>query len=385
MTADSEDIKNVAEAISIRTGAKLRTRALLHYTTPVKLKNLILCEAEKRLHTLHPNSRPYRAIIDVSNACSLRCPYCATGAREFGRPPGFIPLENVQQLMEKVGKHLYVAFLYNWGEPLMHPEIGKVVECVHSHDVMTIISSHLNTRDRSKLEALLNSGLDHLIASIDGATQAVYEQYRVKGRLDIVLDNLSFMVEYKRRHKLRTPTIEWQYLIFEHNKHEVDMARRIAAKLGLDAFRATPGYVPEKPLEPFERVSSCNFLWDTVTLQVDGGIGACCHHIDKADDFASSFSEPFPQTWHSLRFTQARSLFNAKASRKLPDQLIHPCLSCPITQVQPHLAGRYAASGSSNKSTPEVATISLTNVVRSKTVSAGTAHNSPLEDSREAV
>src|SRR5207244_12564762 len=61
----------------------LALRALLHHSTPRKLFNLALSQVEKRTKPLRARSRPYQVSIDLSNACSLRCPYCPTGALEF--------------------------------------------------------------------------------------------------------------------------------------------------------------------------------------------------------------------------------------------------------------------------------------------------------------
>src|SRR5262245_31495089 len=216
----------------------LARRALLQCSTPRKLFNLVLCQIEKRTKPLRPLSRPYQANIDLSNACSLRCPYCPTGVREFGRKPGFVDMRHVQTLMDSVGRYLYVAYLFSWGEPLMHPKVAEIVALVRSHRVLTDISTHFNLRNTALLDAVCDAGLDHLKLSIDGATQAVYEKYRVRGRLELVLENIRHVVAYKRARGRRTPSIEWQFLIFDHNRHEVEAACKLAGKLGVDVFRA---------------------------------------------------------------------------------------------------------------------------------------------------
>ena len=350
---------------TLRSRSLITTRALLTYSTPAKLANLLLCEAEKKLRIIAPRSTPYRAIIDVSNACSLRCPYCPTGAREFGRKPGFLPMEHIEELMERVGRYLYIAFLYNWGEPLLHPDLPKIVAQVRSRNILTVISTNLNIRNPAKLEAVLDSGLDHLIVSIDGATQEVYSQYRVKGNLDLVLENLRYLVDYKRKIKRKNPTIEWQFLVFDHNRHEVEMARKLAGDIGVNVFRTSPGFVPENHIEAWGREAWCNFLWDTITMQVDGGIGACCHHIDKADDFLDSPAATFSTMWHAPRFMTARRLFSPKAAERLPDDLEHPCLSCPIVRNQPHLTRFVTPAGTPGNEDPEGKYSRTTNSVRS--------------------
>jgi MoaA/NifB/PqqE/SkfB family radical SAM enzyme len=348
----------------------LALRALLHHSTPKKLFNLGLAQVEKRTKPLRARSRPYQVSIDLSNACSLRCPYCPTGALEFdpNRKLGFVDPQHVAGLMDSVGPYAYIAYLYSWGEPLMHPKVAEIVSLVSSHNVLTDISTHFNLKNTAVLDAVLDAGLNHLKLSIDGATQAVYEQYRVRGRLDVVFENVRHVVAYKRAKKLRNLSIEWQFVVFDHNRHEIEAARELAAKLGVDVFRTMPGTVPDKPtteedrpqadqitIPPFLRrrygdererptvkrhksVDGCPFLYDMIAMQVDGGIVPCCNLYDKADDFAVGPKADIGALWNGPTFLMARKLFRKDLAGELPPDLKHPCLACPVTHTLPHLS-----------------------------------------------
>jgi MoaA/NifB/PqqE/SkfB family radical SAM enzyme len=377
----SEPRDGVAEGDLARLSSSphLALRALLHHSTTKRLFNLALAEIEKRTKPLHARSRPYQISIDLSNACSLRCPYCPTGALDLdpNRKLGFVDPEQVAALMDRVGPYAYITYLYSWGEPLMHPKVAEIVSLVSSHNVLTDISTHFNLRNTGVLEAVLDAGLSHLKLSIDGATQAVYEQYRVRGRLDVVLENLRHVVAYKRARKLRNLTIEWQFVVFGHNRHEIDAARALAAKLGVDVFRTMPGTVPDEPtgddhllatgnaMPPFLRrryaderqtaedpgpvkrdkgVRGCPFLYDMIAMQVDGGIVPCCNLYDKIDDFADSPNADLGALWNGPAFVMARKLFRKELAGKLPADLDHPCLACPVAHAQPHLSHLVVAS-----------------------------------------
>ena len=53
----------------------------------------------------------------------------------------------------------------------------------------------------------VESGLDRLIISIDGTTQEVYQQYRVGGNLEKVLQGASNIVKWKKELKSKTPFV----------------------------------------------------------------------------------------------------------------------------------------------------------------------------------
>lgn len=300
--------------------------------------NLALCQVEKRAKPLNPRSRPYQANIDLSNACSLRCPYCPTGVREFGRKPGFIDPEHVAALLDEFGDYLYIAYLYSWGEPLMHPKVAEIVAMVRSRRVLTDISTHFNLKNRDMLEAVCDAGLDHLKLSIDGASQEVYARYRVGGKIDQVIENIRHVVEYKRRRRLSTPSVEWQFLVFDHNRHEVEAARKLAGELGVDVFRAKPGVVPSLYENAWAGQTGCSFLYDTIAMHVDGGVVPCCHLYDRKDDFVAGTESHAGNLWHSPNFVAARRLFKPELVKEIPRDLKHPCLNCSLVKIQPHLA-----------------------------------------------
>jgi MoaA/NifB/PqqE/SkfB family radical SAM enzyme len=83
----------------------------------------------------------------------------------------------------------------------------------------------------------VESGLDTMLISIDGATQEVYERFRRNGELELVLYNFRKIVETKKKLRHHNPILVWNYLAFEHNIHEIDSARRLARKLGVNQFR----------------------------------------------------------------------------------------------------------------------------------------------------
>lgn len=72
-------------------------------------------------------SRPTRLVIEPTNACNLRCPHCHTGAGRFGRPPAMLPLEPYLTLLDEIGDYLLLIEVFNWGEPMLHPDRKSVV------------------------------------------------------------------------------------------------------------------------------------------------------------------------------------------------------------------------------------------------------------------
>ncbi len=88
----------------------------------------------------------------------------------------------------------------------------------------------------------MESGLDFMVLSIDGATQSVYERFRRKGKLELVFENIRKLVEAKRRLGRSMPILQWRFLAFEHNVHEIPLAMEKARELGVNQFAASPAW-----------------------------------------------------------------------------------------------------------------------------------------------
>ena len=315
------------------------------YVTPRKLANAVQCELERLHRNTRPRALPYVAIVDVSSACNLKCPYCPTGnRRQGGRSSSLIDVSSVRTLIDEMGDYLVTANLFNWGEPFLHPHIADMVSLCHERGIATILSSNLNTHNKKVLEDVCDAGLDLLMVSLSGASQETYQQYHRGGHLELVKENTRHLIAYRNRTKAKKPIIEWKYLVFHHNRHEVAHARNMARNMGVDVFRPLSGSGPEpvrKGVKPswLDRIANadCQQLWHAVVLQSDGGVAPCCYLFFKEDDFGEYPGTNLVDMRKNSRFSLARKLFNPTALSDLPRDLQHPCLKCHLVHRQSHL------------------------------------------------
>jgi MoaA/NifB/PqqE/SkfB family radical SAM enzyme len=209
----------------------------------LKLTNLAVARRLFATKEAAVASRPIQLMLDPANNCQLHCPGCVHTSTEnhdkFDWPGGILTSDLYAHYIDSLGPFAFAAVLYNYGEPLLNVNTPDFIRTAKSYLLSTMTSTNLLlVRDP---DDLVKSGLDYLIASIDGTTQATYEQYRRGGDIESCFANLRALIEAKRRLNRRTPYIVWQYLTFEHNVHEVDRALTMAAQLGVNELLvATP-------------------------------------------------------------------------------------------------------------------------------------------------
>ena len=125
-------------------------------------------------------------------------------------------------------------------------------------NIVTFVSSNLSLPlTDERIESLVCSGLCELIVSLDGATQATYQTYRREGDLELAVANMRRIIEAKRRLGRSRPVVVWRYYVYRWNEHEIDLARRRAAEIGVDRLVfATPCLDEGRfPIPPADRAA----------------------------------------------------------------------------------------------------------------------------------
>jgi MoaA/NifB/PqqE/SkfB family radical SAM enzyme len=207
----------------------------------LKLTNVCLAGYHFRARHTGVHSRPIGLVVDPSNTCRLACPGCVHSERSealkvFDWPNGTLSEERFSSLLRVYGPYAIGVYFCNYGEPLLNLRTPGMIRASKLYLAWTALSTSLSVQ-RFDADAYVESGLDFMVLSIDGATQPVYERFRRNGSLELVLANVRRIVEAKRRLRRKTPVLSWNFLAFEHNEHEIPAASRMARCLGVDQFR----------------------------------------------------------------------------------------------------------------------------------------------------
>lgn len=267
--------------------------------------------------------KPYFMVLDTTSFCNLECIWCPTGQHRNSRTECIMPKNKALDIINKFGKYLKCVLLFNWGEPLLNPYISDIIKELKKHDIICLLSTNLNINlDEQESKNLLCSGLDHLICSIDGITQKTYEIYRRKGNLEKALNNLKKLIKIKKDLKLKSPIIEWQFLVFKHNEHEIDKAETLAKEIGVDKINFAKPWCPQDWVSTIDKYNNyiidnnkqtfkpvdkyCNWLWNAIVINANGSVSPCCSVENEDEDFGNIFTTPFYKLWNNKNFRQAR-------------------------------------------------------------------------------
>lgn len=203
----------------------------------LKLSNIAIGKFQYRKRHTRLTAKPFGLVVDSCNSCPLSCPGCihrrnSTNPENIAWESGVLGIATFEALLNRYGAYAISTRLFNWGEPLLNKKTPAFVEASRRFLMRVSLSSNLSVQFDP--DALVSSGLDYLIMSIDGATQETYQKYRKGGNFSLVLENVRRLVDAKKRLNSYTPYLVWQYLVFDHNLGEMDQALHMAKELGVN-------------------------------------------------------------------------------------------------------------------------------------------------------
>ena len=98
-----------------------------------------------RESVLDSSRKKYIFYIDVFSYCNLRCPTCIVGNKygDIGAwPKGLMAPELLGRILDKAQSECEIQSvgLYNWTEPLLHPNLAELVRKVKSRNLSCALS-----------------------------------------------------------------------------------------------------------------------------------------------------------------------------------------------------------------------------------------------------
>ena len=280
---------------------------------------------------------PVAVSFEPTTSCNLRCPECPSGLRAFTRPTGMLKKDFFSETIDDIHKHLLYLIFYFQGEPYLNPSFLDMVKYASGKGIYTATSTNAHYLTNDAARKTVESGLDRLIISIDGTTQDVYQQYRVGGNLEKVLEGTRNIVKWKKELKSNTPFVFFQFLVVKPNEHQIEEIKALAKETGVDGVRFKTAQVydfvndPNKLIPTIDKYSRykknadgtytaknklanhCWKLWHANVITFDGLVVPCCFDKDAMHQLGNLKNKSFKQIWNNTNYKQFRSeLMNSR-------------------------------------------------------------------------
>lgn len=323
------------EAKAVLHRVILYLRIVARYMTFWKLVNFVRVELDYRLARPVCKGRPWSAKIEPTNVCNLQCTYCPREDTPYGQ--GMMSLAQFEQLVGQIKGHTLIVALHLWGEPLLHKGLADMIRHARRNGIGTYVSSNFNRLTEEQARALVASKLDLLTVCVDGSEQETYEVFRKGGKLSKVLRNVETFMRVRREMGAAAPHVEMQFLVTPKTEHEIGRMRGLAARLGVDSFKAKPVYpimverkgefvMPEGehfyPVKRRAKRKTCWWLWRTITIGWEGSVLPCCRVMFEGS-VGNVFESSLAEVWNNPQYRALRNTFVKGAEGAGPCNVCH--------------------------------------------------------------
>ncbi len=322
--------------------------------------------------------------VEPTTRCNLHCLFCKGSVWDRrGIDMKFKDFRDIVNQIPSVSS----IHLQGFGEPLMCRDFFPMVEYSKTRriDVGTVTNGTLLSSKNN--EKIINSGLDYILISVDGALPETFERIRVGCKFERVMQNVTELLTLREDRK--KPVIGFLFVCTSQNLAELPAVVQLAGDMGVDLVQAQEAlsfdditiqtrlqkkefhlkakerksivdkasalarnskisfywaggrrsFSPSRWLDWFNHdVKRCTKPFNSCYITADGYVTACCVNPDpRRHSFGNVLRTDFTEIWKSKVYMTMRSEF---LRGKVPDY----CLTCTVPALLPrpnrtHLLG----------------------------------------------
>ena len=278
----------------------------------------------------------YLYVIDIVGTCNLRCPSCPVGNfAEAERPKGFMDFELYRRILQKIEQEKITSdpelWLFNWGEPLLHPELPRFIGAANESGLPVTLSSNLNIK--TDLTDMVKAGPKALKVSLSGFSAQTYSLTHTRGKLEVVVNNLRRLREIISAQNSQMQVFVSQH-IYRHNEHEAESVSKLCAELDfiyapiqaffqplekvkdaidgkltaqelpvLDLLQLHPRERKEKLEKTRDGEFDCELRFNQTVINFDGSVALCCSVYNQENMLGRDFLDTPHQELEQLKYS----------------------------------------------------------------------------------
>lgn len=236
---------------------------------------------------LNINFYPLKILVEPTNACNLRCIMCPR--TKMNRKVGNMDLSLFKKIVDESKDFVKEYQLSQNGEPLMNNKIFEMIKYARSNGVFTSFFSNGTLLDESKGRKIIDSGLDRILITIDGATKETYEKIRVNANFERTVSNIENFLKLKSELGSKKPEFILQIIKMKETESEIPRFIEKFKHLPVDHIRVRPfdtwagdaDVIKHAPSKIVKRSRvACTQLWTTMPILWDGRVVPCCRDYD---------------------------------------------------------------------------------------------------------
>lgn len=273
---------------------------------------------------------PKAVVVDVTNACNLRCPVCPVTIA-MSRKRGLMTLPVFEAILagfRDVAEKPELFFNFS-GEPTVNPLLPSFVRLAVEAGHKTFLSTNATLLSDQLSRALIEAGLHRVYLCLDGFDAQAQESYRVRSDFARTKANIERFVAFRNALSPGRPLCILQTLLTRYSETQREAIVAWARAIGMDRIRfksfsvgtytseaekaAAERFLPRdpslrrRPEEDAPPPRNCGEPLHSPVVFWDGRLGLCCIDYDQKVVMPSILERGFMAAWRSPEAVTARA------------------------------------------------------------------------------
>lgn len=253
-----------------------------------------------------------RVHIELTEKCQASCPMCLrTNNPKLTNSE--LSVQDIRNIFPKkfIKQLEHVTFCGNFGEPIVAQDCLEIVEYFRYSNPNLQISINTNAGARNSnfwidLASIFSDSNSYVVFGIDGLEDTNH-LYRVGVNWNKVISSAKTFISHGGNAR-------WDFIIFEHNEHQINDARKLSEQLGFKSFRLKKTYrfgiyknLNIKPPKNF-----INEMTHILSKDEYDSIEIDCLVKKQKEIYVSAQALLFPCCWIGGEIYKDHSLFNVE-------------------------------------------------------------------------
>lgn len=191
--------------------------------------------------SIKPSAGPLKVQWDILWRCNSKCLTCDRWQEIEGRT--VMPIEREKEILSELASMGTFSVAFSGGEPFLRKDIFELIKHAKAVGLTTSMNSNALLVKEPVAEKIIDSGLDMIYFSLDGATEETNDYIRgVKGSFEKTFNAIKLLKE-KRVDK---PKIFINYTVNNKNVSELVDLVKISKEAGVDGITIQPAHSCEE-------------------------------------------------------------------------------------------------------------------------------------------
>lgn len=264
--------------------------------------------------------------IEPTNRCNFKCKICPR--RESSKPVGTMSMNLYTKLIDEIAEHKNTTIvLHKDGEPLLHPDIVKMVKYATDRNITTVFNTNGYYLNRVMSGRLIDARLDRITVSLYSTSEKTYTRLTGMNCLKRVDNNTTNLIRLRDERGMNNPmvrafTVECELTVHETHAFYIKW-KDIADEVRIDKFTSWGGQKLDKYAQSSPSRFPCPLLWNSLAINWNGVVNPCCQDWNSSIILGDAEKETISEIWNGSRMKLMRDMHKSN-----PHNTLFQCNNC---------------------------------------------------------